>query len=242
MASPQKENGFTPIANELLEAFVIHKFTEYQRVIILFIFRKTYGWSKKEDWISNSQFVEGTGISKGNISRTLKELKLLKVVICRDNKLSINKDWEKWGVICRDNKSYLYREQKVICTASTKERKQKEITAKADLSLNQKNMQTINYDTGEIEEEPKKTNKSKEYIRLAQMFDKMASNYTGKPIITPKSYFIVVNAIKNHKLTSKGIENLYKDWFSDSKVKTEDKVKMSFCLSSSNINSFKVKN
>lgn len=106
----------------------------------------------------------------------------------------------------------------------------------------EKTMQTINYDTGEIEEEPKKTNKSKEYIRLARMFDKLASDYTGKPIITPKSYFIVANAIKNHKLSIKGIEVLYESWFSDTKIKTEDKVKMSFCLSASNINSFKVKN
>lgn len=130
---------------------------------------------------------------------------------------------------------------------TTKELKEiKNITAKADkLSLKKKTMKIINYNTGEYEEETNKTNKtnkSKEYIRLANLFDKLASKYTGKPIITPRSYFIVVNAIKKHKMTSSGVEKLYEDWFADSKIKSEDKVKMSFCLCASNINSFKVKN
>ena len=125
MASPQKENGFTPIAHELLEAFILAKFTEYQRKIVLFIWRKTYGWNKKEDDISNSQFVIGTGINKGNVSRTIKELKNAKVVISRDNKLKVNKNYEEWKVISRDNKSYLTGKQKVISTATTIESRKK---------------------------------------------------------------------------------------------------------------------
>lgn len=247
MASPQKENGFTPIANELLEAFLIYKFTEYQRVVILFIFRKTYGWSKKEDWISNSQFVEGTGIPKGHISRTLKELKLLKVVTCRGNNLSINKDWESWGVTCRGNKSYLYRQQSVTSTGTTKERKKKETSTSSKeeeviTPLKKKNMKTINIDTGEYEEKPKKAHKREDVIKLAKMFDKMASDYSGKPIITSRSYYIVLNAINIHKMTPLGIEELFKDWFSQDKIKMENKVLLSWCLGKDNINKFKVKN
>ena len=132
MASPQKENGFTPIAHELLEAFILAKFTEYQRKIVLFIWRKTYGWNKKEDDISNSQFVIGTGINKGNVSRTIKELKNAKVVISRDNKLKVNKNYEEWKVISRDNKSYLTGKQKVISTATTIE-SSKDIIQKKDI-------------------------------------------------------------------------------------------------------------
>ena len=38
------------------------------------ILRKTYGWDKKEDQISNSQFSESTGIMRKHIPRILKKL------------------------------------------------------------------------------------------------------------------------------------------------------------------------
>ena len=122
MASPQKENGYTSIANELLEAFCLVKMPEYERAIILHIWRKTYGFSKKEDWIANSQFVLATGINKSNISRGLASLKGKNVVICRDNRVSVNKDWESWKVIWRDNNSYLYRQQKLSPTQPQKKK------------------------------------------------------------------------------------------------------------------------
>ena len=124
MACPQKENGYTPIANELFEAFYLHKFTEYQRVVAMFIWRKTYGWNKKNDRISNSQFVLGTNIPKGRVSETLKELLSMKVVTCTGTKLGINKNWEEWIVTCRGTTCYLHSKQTVTCTGSTKERKQ----------------------------------------------------------------------------------------------------------------------
>lgn len=105
-----------------------------------------------------------------------------------------------------------------------------------------KNMKTFNYDTGEYEEENKKTSKRKEVIELANLFDKMASNYFGKKIITPKSYFIVLNAMNTHKIKPKGIEAIYKDWFSNPEIKQENKVKLTWCLGKDNINSFKIKN
>lgn len=105
-----------------------------------------------------------------------------------------------------------------------------------------KNMKTFNIESGEYEEETKKTGKNTEAIKLAQLFDKMASDYIGKRIITPKSYFIVINAINKHKMKPKGLEAIYKDWFNDPKTKDQDKVKLSFALSANNINSWKTKN
>lgn len=98
MSSPQKENGFTPIANELFEAFYRCKLLEYERVCIMHIWRKTYGWNKKEDWVANSQFSEETGIPRPHITRTLKALKDKKIVTLLGNKISINKDYDKWKV------------------------------------------------------------------------------------------------------------------------------------------------
>ena len=64
MANPQLENGYTKISNEIFDAMVRWKFSSYEYRILIFLIRKTYGWNKKKDWISLSQFVEGTGIKK----------------------------------------------------------------------------------------------------------------------------------------------------------------------------------
>jgi phage replication O-like protein O len=96
--SPQKENGFTPIANELFEAFYRCKLLEYERVIMMCIWRKTYGWSKKEDWIANSQFHEETGIPKPHITRTLKSLREKGIITKDKKKVTINKNYSVWQV------------------------------------------------------------------------------------------------------------------------------------------------
>lgn len=101
---------------------------------------------------------------------------------------------------------------------------------------------SIDYETGQPKEEPIKINKNQEAIRLAKLFEKMATDYSGKPIITPKSYFIVLNAINKHKMKPKGIELLFIDWFNNPKIKKEDKVNLSFALSAGSINAFKALN
>jgi len=68
----------------------------YQSRVLWAIWRKTYGWHKKADWIANSTLVEMTGISKGHISRTIKELKMRNIVTNSGNKLAFNKDYQQW--------------------------------------------------------------------------------------------------------------------------------------------------
>lgn len=111
--------------------------------------------------------------------------------------------------------------------------------AKAGVKMKYKE-NTIDYETGEPILQEDKPKKNKEAIRLALMFDEMATEFLKQPIITPKSYFIVLNAINTHDMTPAGIEKLYYDWFYG-KNKRENKGKLSFALSANNINEFKVK-
>jgi len=63
MANPQTENGYTRIANELLEELISYKFPPKAGLPLkpcLFVIRKTYGYDKKMDIISLSQFMEAT--------------------------------------------------------------------------------------------------------------------------------------------------------------------------------------
>jgi phage replication O-like protein O len=97
VANPQLEDGYTKIANELLEALSRSNLSPYESRVLWFVIRQTYGWKKKTDLISLSQIVKGTGIEKGNTSRALKSLILRQIVVRLDNKqLGFNKDYDSW--------------------------------------------------------------------------------------------------------------------------------------------------
>jgi phage replication O-like protein O len=96
VANPQAENGHIDIANEIAEHLMNINLTAYQYRILWAIWRKTYGWHKKEDWISNSQLIKMTGLRKGHISRTLKQLIQKNIVTRNGNKLSFNKNYHTW--------------------------------------------------------------------------------------------------------------------------------------------------
>ena len=100
MARPQIEDGHTKIANELVEAFAKCNFTGHESRLLWVIFRKTYGWNKKTDRISYSQFSEATGIDRRHIGRALVTLKAKNVITITGAgyalEYGIQKDYESW--------------------------------------------------------------------------------------------------------------------------------------------------
>lgn len=103
MASPQKENGFTPIANEILEMLVNACLLGSEYQVVFFVLRKTYGWKKKHDIISLTQFEKGTGLSRPTIVKTLKNVLIKNLLVKASlpyNKyaFSFNKNYETWVV------------------------------------------------------------------------------------------------------------------------------------------------
>ena len=103
MPGPQKENGYTPIANELLEAIYSTSFNSTQLKILLFIMRYTYGFSRKEHKMSLNFISKGTGISRRYISSELKrlvELNVVEIVRCHTDTeariLKLNKHYKTW--------------------------------------------------------------------------------------------------------------------------------------------------
>lgn len=97
MENPQKENGYTPIANEIMEALARTKFNTQESRIIFAILRKTYGYNKKNDWISNSQLEQITGIHRVHCSHTVTKLLLRKIVARIGNKIQFNKLYSQWS-------------------------------------------------------------------------------------------------------------------------------------------------
>jgi phage replication O-like protein O len=78
-------NGYTKIANEILEKLSRTKMGGSSWMVLMAIFRKTYGYNKKKDWISYKQLEEITGLKKPNISRSIKILSKMGIVIKSDN-------------------------------------------------------------------------------------------------------------------------------------------------------------
>lgn len=96
METPQIEDGFTRIAHKTLENLCKINLSSYQTRVLFAIIRKTYGWNKKEDFISISQLVEMTGIHKAHVSRTKKELLQRKLVTASGNKIGFQKNSAIW--------------------------------------------------------------------------------------------------------------------------------------------------
>ena len=109
MANPQKENGFTAISNELVEAFQRLHLSGNQWRLLWVILRLTYGWNKKTDYISLTTFEKCTGLNRWNFKQYLDDL-FHREIIIRDNsgyiiKYGLQKDYTKWKTSIKNNTS-----------------------------------------------------------------------------------------------------------------------------------------
>jgi phage replication O-like protein O len=150
--SPQLANGYTSIANEILEELAKINLSGYETRVLVFIIRKTYGWHKKADRIPHSQIVKGTGIHKAHVSKTVKRL-ADRNLITRDKhrRIGFQKDYKRWGkklpnratfisdfeekVAYSGNKGYQNRQQKLPNSATSKETIQKKLYKRKASSL-----------------------------------------------------------------------------------------------------------
>lgn len=151
MANPQKENGYTAIANEILEKLCSYRISGEEHLILFSVFRKTYGFNKREDRISLSQFTEMTGLKKPTAQRAINKLVSKKIIIIKkDNDGNIyrfNKDFDQWiplskkiTVIKKDNKRVIKNDNK----GESKKRHTKDIlnTNTKDIVVGEKNSPT----------------------------------------------------------------------------------------------------
>ena len=103
MVDVQLENGYTRIANELLESLSQVKLNGTQYAILLCVIRSTYGFQKKSHELSLNYIKKYTGRNKNHIKKELDKLidkKVVKVykkpTFNKSRKLGINKDYTVW--------------------------------------------------------------------------------------------------------------------------------------------------
>jgi len=103
MSSPQIENGYTRLSNELLEAIVRTKMNGTQFAIVFAVIRATYGFHKKSRTLGLAFFEVATGRNKRQIGIEIKKLIKRKILIVesehtfgKSRELKLNKDYDLW--------------------------------------------------------------------------------------------------------------------------------------------------
>jgi len=98
MASPQLEDGFLKISNELFEAIImaVKLLPKYEAAVFLAIVRLTYGYNKKEAKISQKELGELTRILPPHLTRAKKALIERNMIEVGKNGIKIQKNYELW--------------------------------------------------------------------------------------------------------------------------------------------------
>lgn len=105
MSDVQTENGFTRIANELLEQISKFKFNGTEFRIIMIVWRYTYGFNRKGHALSTSFISEAICMDNSRVRKVLKKLIDTNVILVlkeatfnESRVLSFNKNYKVWGV------------------------------------------------------------------------------------------------------------------------------------------------
>lgn len=96
---PQVEDGYTRIANELLDALCAADFTAREFRVVHFVIRQTYGWNDKAKRMAASFIAGGTGLHESHCSKVLNELIRRNVVVRHGGSrspVSLNKHFDQW--------------------------------------------------------------------------------------------------------------------------------------------------
>lgn len=88
----------TPIINEIIEALAFTRLSTNEFNVVMAIIRKTYGWDKKEDYISGSQLAIMTKMLPQHCYRALKKLEQKNIILKHKNMIGLNKHCTTWLV------------------------------------------------------------------------------------------------------------------------------------------------
>lgn len=103
MANPQLENGYTRIANELIDAIGKMELNGIEQKVLWCLFRYTYGFQRKNHGLSACFISKWGNCSIRAVRKALKHLKDLNMITVMNEKqkgvvsvLELNKDYDSW--------------------------------------------------------------------------------------------------------------------------------------------------
>jgi len=131
--TPQLEDGYTTIANEIIDNLQSLYLSPNEWKILWTVVRKTYGWKKKEDRISISQFQTATRLSRPNAHRAIRSLVAKSILVAKQSTAgtiySFNKRYSDWksepsskyrGVVAKLTQDGSQTDTGVVAKQSTK--------------------------------------------------------------------------------------------------------------------------
>ncbi|MBN5184911.1 replication protein [Serratia marcescens] len=92
----QLEDGYLRLANELLDATMCSGLPETELCILMAVWRKTYGYGKKIDWISNEQLEGMIDKHFTHCSTAKNNLVRRKVLVQEGRKIGMNTNISEW--------------------------------------------------------------------------------------------------------------------------------------------------
>lgn len=103
MENPQREEGHIEIASEIVDKFQSYHLSGNEWKILWVVLRKTWGWNKKEDAISLTQFQKLTGLTRKTATITIAKL-VSKTILLVDknthvNVYRFNKHYSQWSSV-----------------------------------------------------------------------------------------------------------------------------------------------
>lgn len=99
------DDGYARLSNMLLEAYSGADLTKRQFKVLLAVLRKTYGWSKPMDRISDSQLSEITKLPVKRCNEAKLELVRMNVIKQQGGMFGPNKNIDEWSIPQNEGKS-----------------------------------------------------------------------------------------------------------------------------------------
>lgn len=103
MSSPQLEDGYTRVANQIFDRIMKLALSGSQLRIVMAVWRYTYGYNRKEHGLSIEFLTEATGLNKTSVKKELKNLIDFKILLITKEatgvsprKMAFNKNPDEW--------------------------------------------------------------------------------------------------------------------------------------------------
>ncbi|MBQ1784656.1 MAG: replication protein [Gammaproteobacteria bacterium] len=93
------ENGYTRLANELLEALLAADLSKREWLVVMTIARKTYGFGKGFDRVGDTQIAQMTGVHRVDVSKAKTRLLEAKILRTSGREIGINPVFGEWVTV-----------------------------------------------------------------------------------------------------------------------------------------------
>lgn len=193
--SAQIEDGYTRIANELFDNLIKLHLSGNEWAIVHCVMRQTWGWRKKVDRISLTQFTKHTGINRSSVNKAIKSLVAKQILVAKQqpsgNEYQIQKDYTKW-TSCRIDTSCRF--------ATTPVAKQQPVATSSEVVAKQQHTKEIKENiqkktnTKVLVAEAKPLTKKNPYVEI--VLSEFQNSFSFRPT-DKKPRFVAHNFSKN---------------------------------------------